>query len=164
MDMKANRSVDISIPLSMAAFTFTLGPYGLRGIDFPLEAAFNSASEEKDTEWRSVFDLRGVIYSQPARALLVDLQWDGLKISRVSSHNKLDFGQNFPWRVMAYIPLHRDGSGLYGLTAFCSSKGLVGLGTHFRSNSSLVTETHWYGHNKKVLSISNYKFATQLYI
>jgi hypothetical protein len=52
-----------------------------------------------------------------------------------------------PQRFMAYIPLHKDGSRLYGFTAFCSSKGLVGLGTHFHS-SEHSPKSYWHGEQK----------------
>lgn len=47
-------------------------------------------------------------------------------------------------RYMAYIPLYEDSSRLYGLTAFCSEKGIVGLGTHFLSCSD-SPRSNWYG-------------------
>lgn len=50
-------------------------------------------------------------------------------------------------RFMAYIPLHKDRFSLYGLTAFCSNMGLVGLGTHFCSRSH-SPKTYWYGEQK----------------
>lgn len=54
-----------------------------------------------------------------------------------------DFTRNSQ-RFMAYIPLHEDGFSLYGLTAFCSNKGLVGLSTHFCSQSH-SPKSYWYG-------------------
>lgn len=49
---------------------------------------------------------------------------------------------------MAYIPLQEDGSRLYGLTAFCSERGLVGLGTHFCCSQSYLLKSYWYGEQK----------------
>lgn len=50
-------------------------------------------------------------------------------------------------RFMVYIPLHEDGFRMYGLTAFCSDKGLVGLGTHFCSRSHSL-KSYWYGEQR----------------
>ena len=51
-------------------------------------------------------------------------------------------------RFMTYIPLRGEGR-LYGLTAFCSNRGFVGLGTHFDSRSHSATpyqsSVYWYG-------------------
>ncbi|KAK1143970.1 hypothetical protein N8T08_005879 [Aspergillus melleus] len=94
--------------------------------------------------------------------LCFDVEWDIWKISRVDSHD-MAFGRDFYWippvpynqlywlnprlfydwprhsdfatqrqRFMTYIPLRGEGR-LYGLTAFCSNRGFVGLGTHFDS-------------------------------
>ncbi|KAE8146107.1 hypothetical protein BDV25DRAFT_170046 [Aspergillus avenaceus] len=51
-------------------------------------------------------------------------------------------------RFMAYVPLHRDGYCLRGLTAFCSSKGFVGLGIHFDTCSGTNHIVSWYGQQK----------------
>ncbi|PYH81378.1 hypothetical protein BO82DRAFT_94252 [Aspergillus uvarum CBS 121591] len=46
---------------------------------------------------------------------------------------------------MACIPLQRDGYFLYALTAFCSPRGLVGLGTFFENPSGDDQSVSWYG-------------------
>ena len=49
---------------------------------------------------------------------------------------------------MEYIPLQEDGSRMYGLTTFCSNKGLVGLVTHFCCSQSCSPKSYWYGEQK----------------
>ncbi|KAE8356784.1 hypothetical protein BDV28DRAFT_154454 [Aspergillus coremiiformis] len=171
---ESDSSVNITVPLSMIAFVFTRGTYGLRKMEFitELEPHPVRSLASKDSEFV------GVIYPQPATPLHIDLECDALKISRISCHNKSSFGHDFLWmtplpwtqieppsaksfyhwprhfdfarhphRIMVYIPLSKDGFRLYGLTAFCSNKGLVGLGTHFHSclNSP---RSDWYGEQK----------------
>ena len=58
-----------------------------------------------------------------------------------------DFARN-SHQFMAYIPLQKDGTSLYCLTAFCSDKGLVGLGTHFFCFWARSPKTYWYGEKK----------------
>ena len=78
------------------------------------------------------------------------LQWAHLYPPSVNSF--YDWPRHYDFtthshRLMAYIPLHEDGFNLYGLTAFCSNKGLVGLGTHFFSRSH-SPRSYWYGEQK----------------
>ncbi|PWY87061.1 hypothetical protein BO94DRAFT_535177 [Aspergillus sclerotioniger CBS 115572] len=176
---ESKNSVEVSAPVSMEGLTFSLGPYGLRSIRFLSDTGTHHKSiggaATMDTEFI------GVIYPQPGAPLQLNIEWDALKIARISCPNNLEFGHNFLWetqlpwteiyppsersfydwprhwdftinpqRFMAYIPLHRDGFHLYGLTAFCSSKGLIGLGTHFRSRSHSTT-SYWYGNQKGCL-------------
>ncbi|KAE8154083.1 hypothetical protein BDV25DRAFT_167797 [Aspergillus avenaceus] len=171
---QSNQSRKLSFPSSAAAFTFTLGRYGLRQLGILPEATkapFDRPALE-GTEYL------GVIYSDlPPR---MELTWDTLKVSRVNWALETDiergFGQNFLWvspwlprhqytfsassfyewprhhdfalqtqRFMAYIPLCKDGHRLSALTAFCFLDGIIGLGTFFESCSNGSQSVSWYG-------------------
>ena len=71
---ESNTFTNMSVPLSVTAFIFRFGMYGLRNIDFLTETQTNLAS-------RGDLAVKGnefinIIYHQPATPLLVDLEWD----------------------------------------------------------------------------------------
>ncbi|RDK42407.1 hypothetical protein M752DRAFT_300621 [Aspergillus phoenicis ATCC 13157] len=166
----------IQIPTSNAMFVFSQGIYGLQKLEFLTETG-TSPTSETDPDGRRFIS---VIPYQRELPVRVDIEWDVLKISLISPHNKSVFGHDFIWvppvpcshlrwlspkrfydwprhfdfaiqpqRFMTYVPLKRD-KRLYGITAFCSSEGFVGLGTHFCSYSypdfrKQDASVYWYG-------------------
>ncbi|KAE8406561.1 hypothetical protein BDV37DRAFT_269893 [Aspergillus pseudonomiae] len=168
-----NSSLLISVPASSTACVFSLGTYGLQKLKFLTETEASSSNVD-DLESSKLFH---VVSCRRTRPVCVDIDWDVWKISMASSHDKSTFGHDFFWlspvpcsklhwlspelfydwprhfdfatqsrRYMTYIPLRKNQL-LYGITAFCSDKGLVGLGTHHRSTEprEQPSTVSWYG-------------------
>ncbi|BCR83524.1 uncharacterized protein ACHE_10926S [Aspergillus chevalieri] len=166
----------MSVPSSATVFIFRLGIYGLRNIDFLTETQTKPASKgyltvkdnefvniiyhqpttplHVDLEWDALKISRLNCHTESNFGhdflWVSPLQWAQLYPPSADSFynwpRHYDFTRHSQ-RFMAYIPLHKDRFSLYGLTAFCSNMGLVGLGTHFCSRSH-SPKTYWYGEQK----------------
>ncbi|RAL06392.1 uncharacterized protein BO80DRAFT_420688 [Aspergillus ibericus CBS 121593] len=168
--------INVQRPAASTACVFTMGLYGLQNVEFMAETEESLTSGVDSGGSKFII----VIPCKQEMPLHVDVKWDVWKIYLISSHDKSIFGHDFFWvppvscgqlcwlspnsfynwprhfdfttqsqRFMTYVPLKRD-ERLYGLTAFCSSEGFVGLGTHFCSYSHQESYTqnssvYWYG-------------------
>ncbi|KAE8146044.1 hypothetical protein BDV25DRAFT_170056 [Aspergillus avenaceus] len=164
---------DISVPSSVAIFMCTFGIYGLQRLDFftdtqlGLTGVGTRTTNDKtflilihprlgmtlrvNVEWDAL-KITAVRYDDKS-LFGRDFMWESevpwVQTSRLSPDFFYDWPRHFDFatqcqRFMAYIPLHRNDSSLYGLTAFCSSEGFVGLGTHFSSYACSI-KSYWYG-------------------
>ncbi|KAL4887995.1 hypothetical protein BDV59DRAFT_189550 [Aspergillus ambiguus] len=170
---ESNRYVRVAIPRAIAALTLLYGTYGLREISFRTEKQPYSAGEIGLTRGGSAYlsiiypsneqplslyiewDALKIsnIRSKGDHSFGQNFLWTsslfGTQLYPLSPRSFYDWPRHTDFaihsqRFMSFIPLLREGLCLYGLTAFCSTKGFVGLGVHFHSDSR-SSKTYWYG-------------------
>ncbi|PYH92693.1 hypothetical protein BO71DRAFT_485219 [Aspergillus ellipticus CBS 707.79] len=170
---ESSHFIDISAPLLCDILVLTLGIYGLQRLEFLTGEGTGSTSlgvppvgfkkfigvilprQEAPLrvhiEWDTLKITAIRYFGQPrfGHDFLWEPEVPWLKTGRLCSMCFYDWPRHFDFatqhqRVMAYIPLCRDSFVLYGLTAFCSSRGVIGLGTHFYSHSQL-SKSYWFG-------------------